>query len=446
MMNMKKKLAGMALVGGMMMSCVTPAMAAGITAVPNASPVSLDGKAAEIAAYTIDGNNYFKLRDVAALLNGTEANFEVGFDEAANAISLTTKEMYTAIGDELKNTKPTAKKQALYSGQSIALNGKAVSMKAYEIDGYNYFQLRDLGEKLGFAVVWDESLKSINIITTGAAGENGATDKAISSDKVVQNKEQEFNSENLVASATDLGNRMLIYADNHDYANFANLFHSVSDDSIKTFYNQMVEYADTYDKIEVVPIKIQGVNFMLSVNLYKVTGNFSNSSHKTNSFLLPMSYKDNMFLLDLSNAAQQALANGEYLFDVPEGMQAARTMGRNNMVFDSSNYMYTLSRYCEGALINSVKYVWQNSDGSVSFSVWFANGTGRDIVYNKIKSLSLRDDKLGLIALLQNRSINLSVPNGASGLYTWTIPADEIKTAFADWSSIDASVSMGYKY
>lgn len=150
MMNMKKKLAGMALVGGMMMSCVTPAMAAGITAVPNASPVSLDGKAAEIAAYTIDGNNYFKLRDVVALLNGTEANFEVGFDEAANAISLTTKEMYTAIGDELKNTKPTAKKQALYSGQSIALNGKAVSMKAYEIDGYNYFQLRDLGEKLGF--------------------------------------------------------------------------------------------------------------------------------------------------------------------------------------------------------------------------------------------------------------------------------------------------------
>lgn len=445
-MNIKKKLAGMALVGGMMVSCAAPAMAAVITAVPNASPVALDGQVREIAAYTIDGNNYFKLRDVAALLNGTGANFEVGFDAAANAISLTTKEKYTAIGDELQNTKPKGNKAALSSGQSIALNGSAVSMKAYEIDGYNYFQLRDLGEKLGFAVVWDESLKSINIVTTGTATEKDETDKATSSNKVVQNKEQEFTAENMIASATDLGNRMLIYADNHDYANFANLFHSVSDDSIKTFYNQMVEYTDTYDKVEVVPVKAQGVNIMLSVNMYAVSGTFPHSSYKSQSFLLPMSYKDNMFLLDLSNAAQQALANGEYLFDVPEGMQAARNMGRNSTVFDSSNYMHTMARCFEGALVNELKYAWQNSDGSVSISVWFANGTGRDVVYTKFKSLSLKDDKLGFIVLLQNSSVSLSVSNGASGLYTWTIPADEVKTAFADWSSISADVNMSYKY
>ena len=144
-----------------------PAMAADVTATPNQASVSVDGKAIAIAAYNIDGYNYFKLRDVAAALNGTAANFEVGFDAETKSIALKKNAAYTATGQELKDA-ATEKKTAAASDQKILLDGAEVSMQAYLIDGYNYFQLRELGKTLGFEVAWDNEAKAINMITAKA--------------------------------------------------------------------------------------------------------------------------------------------------------------------------------------------------------------------------------------------------------------------------------------
>ena len=51
--------------------------------------------------YRIDGESYFKLRDVAAMLNGTGSQFEVGYDDAARAVTVTTGRAYTPNGTEL---------------------------------------------------------------------------------------------------------------------------------------------------------------------------------------------------------------------------------------------------------------------------------------------------------------------------------------------------------
>lgn len=144
-----------------------PTMAAGVTATPNDASVAVDGKGIAIGAYNICGYNYFKLRDVAAALNGTGANFEVGYDAAAKSIALSSKTAYSATGNELKGTAPTAKKTATVSNQKIILDGVEVSMQAYLIDGYNYFQLRELGKNLGFEVAWDNAAKAINMVTRG---------------------------------------------------------------------------------------------------------------------------------------------------------------------------------------------------------------------------------------------------------------------------------------
>ena len=45
---------------------------------PSNNSLSVNGQAASTAVYKIDGNNYFKLRDVAALLNGSGKQFNVG--------------------------------------------------------------------------------------------------------------------------------------------------------------------------------------------------------------------------------------------------------------------------------------------------------------------------------------------------------------------------------
>lgn len=36
-------------------------------------------------------------------------------------------------------------------------NGAELTIDAYNIDGNNYFKLRDIGEAVGFAVNWDEA-------------------------------------------------------------------------------------------------------------------------------------------------------------------------------------------------------------------------------------------------------------------------------------------------
>ena len=40
------------------------------------------------------------------------------------------------------------------SPHPVAVNGQPVEIEAYLIEGHNYYQLQDLGELLGFDVVW----------------------------------------------------------------------------------------------------------------------------------------------------------------------------------------------------------------------------------------------------------------------------------------------------
>ena len=44
-------------------------------------PFELDGEAVKIGGYLINANNYYKLRDLAALLNGTDKEFNIVFDK-----------------------------------------------------------------------------------------------------------------------------------------------------------------------------------------------------------------------------------------------------------------------------------------------------------------------------------------------------------------------------
>ena len=49
--------------------------------------LTVDGKYVDCERYNIDGANYFKLRDLACLLNGTGSQFSVGYDAATATVS-----------------------------------------------------------------------------------------------------------------------------------------------------------------------------------------------------------------------------------------------------------------------------------------------------------------------------------------------------------------------
>lgn len=135
------------------------------TATVSVSKVTVDGKQVAFEAYSINNNTYFKLRDIAMAVNGTEKGFEVGWDGEHNAISLTSGEAYTAQGGELAvSTKATAKKATL-STSKIYLDDEEVQFTAYTIGGNNYFKLRDLADALGITITFDQKTNTIGIVT-----------------------------------------------------------------------------------------------------------------------------------------------------------------------------------------------------------------------------------------------------------------------------------------
>lgn len=134
-------------------------------AVATASKVVVNGKEVAFEAYNIDGNNYFKLRDLAKAVNGTKKQFEVGFDAASNAISLKAEAAYTAVGGELEASGVKGDQQAVPSSSALLLNGEKLELGAYNINGNNYFKLRDIAKAFNIGVTWNGKLNMIGIDT-----------------------------------------------------------------------------------------------------------------------------------------------------------------------------------------------------------------------------------------------------------------------------------------
>lgn len=134
------------------------------TAKPTSAKVLVNGKRVSFDAYEINNNNYFKLRDIAKVLSGSEKQFEVSWDGTAKSIAITPNKAYTSVGGELSAGK--AKQQtAKLSTDTVYINGSAASLTAYNIADNNYFKLRDLGKRLDFGVDWDGNTQSISIDT-----------------------------------------------------------------------------------------------------------------------------------------------------------------------------------------------------------------------------------------------------------------------------------------
>lgn len=143
----------------------TPRPAASATATPNRSTVLVNGQSVAFDAYTINQNNYFKLRDLAKILSGTAKQFEVTWDGERNAIDMVSGQPYTVVGGEMAQGDGVDKTASLNTA-IIYLDGQPVQLTAYTINQNNYFKLRDLGTAFDFDVTWDGANNCIYIDTT----------------------------------------------------------------------------------------------------------------------------------------------------------------------------------------------------------------------------------------------------------------------------------------
>ncbi len=133
--------------------------------VPSPQHILLNGEEVRPEAYSINGESYVMLRDLAMLLSGTAAQFEVSYDPEQNAVALAAGEPYTPVGGEL--TPGADRSDSLKtSKQSLTADGEALNLCAYNLGGNNFFRLQDLAAVLGFHAEYDRETDSL-LLTCG---------------------------------------------------------------------------------------------------------------------------------------------------------------------------------------------------------------------------------------------------------------------------------------
>ncbi len=133
-----------------------------INASVSTQSVDFDGKPSGIQAYYIDGANYFAIRDIAQLLNGSPAQFSVTPDEAGYSIQLKKGEAYISNGGEMAEL-GTSVSSAGHSQWKLTVDGAPVTSSAYNINGSNFYKLRDLSSVLGFHVDYNAANNHVQI-------------------------------------------------------------------------------------------------------------------------------------------------------------------------------------------------------------------------------------------------------------------------------------------
>ena len=173
-------------------------------------PFELDGEEVKIGGYLINANNYYKLRDLAALLNGTDKQFNIVFDDVKKQIALELGKPYEKLDtdlQEMKHDKTTAKMVT----NTILVDGKEVELKAALIDRNNYVKLRDLGPVVGFKVDYNRETRAIIVDTKSEAkAEEKAEEKTEdkkeekSEDKKPEEKKEEVKNADPNATAEEI--------------------------------------------------------------------------------------------------------------------------------------------------------------------------------------------------------------------------------------------------
>lgn len=131
----------------------------------NTQEMYIDTEKYSALAYNINGNNYFKLRDIAKMLDGTIKCFDVEYDGETNSINMLSLFPYTATGGEL-TPGDGAERTAHASTAFLTYDGIPVKAACYNIDGNNYFKLRDVTDALDCRVEWDSRNQLIKVYTS----------------------------------------------------------------------------------------------------------------------------------------------------------------------------------------------------------------------------------------------------------------------------------------
>lgn len=144
---------------------LTAAASESLQVTPTVATLSVNGKTASYNAYIIRGTHYTLPSELAALLRGTEKQFDIGYDKTGSIVSITTGKAYT-VGTNKSAAQADDVRMATPKTATLQLDGMTVSVHGYTIDGNLYLKLRDLAQRIDFSAVWDAAGKIVLLDTT----------------------------------------------------------------------------------------------------------------------------------------------------------------------------------------------------------------------------------------------------------------------------------------
>lgn len=126
--------------------------------------IQSDGEEVQIPAYIIQGKNYVKLRDFAAILSKTNKKFDISFDKQKEAVVIESGKAYNKTDKDLKENKEASAK-AIFSEQIVLLDNKEVKVQTANIMDNNYLPIRDLAELVGVKIDFNNEKKIVELKT-----------------------------------------------------------------------------------------------------------------------------------------------------------------------------------------------------------------------------------------------------------------------------------------
>lgn len=151
-----------------------PPVSIEVEATATTAGIIVNGNKVSIGAYNIDGSNYVSIRDLAYVLDGSRASFDVGWDAATKSIALTSGQAYTPNGSELAENSG-GKVSAWSIVTPVLLNGEEKMLDGYTVGNTSCFAIKDIGETFDFSVGWFKELRQIVINTQKPYGEEPLT-------------------------------------------------------------------------------------------------------------------------------------------------------------------------------------------------------------------------------------------------------------------------------
>lgn len=137
-------------------------------------------------AYYSGGENYIKLRDIAAMLNGTEKQFDIEYRQQTRSTHLIPQQSYTPVGGEFSaiydpnNDEPSPYPTpdwnivqltlGRYSLATLYVEDTPHQLYAYNIGGHQYVRIYDLANILNLKLQASDDFRQVLIDTTEAEG------------------------------------------------------------------------------------------------------------------------------------------------------------------------------------------------------------------------------------------------------------------------------------